>query len=168
MSICLYYNVGATAIKEYEKQLHADPKEGIYYKEISLYAERLGLKAEIETPMPITRLKSYIDEGKPVICSLQAYSDDVPPDYAKNGNGHYVVTIGYDKDENFYFMDPSAKWEGAKANPRYACLSKSQLELRWHEDEGMHGKHEVHRQLGIVIFPDPKKAGPLLQARVMD
>jgi predicted double-glycine peptidase len=168
MSICSYYGVGPKKVEEFEKQLHADPKEGIYYKNIARYAGKLGLQAEIEAPMSIKRLKQYIDQGKPVICSLQAYSDDPSPDYTKNGDGHYVVAIGYDKEDNFYFMDPSANYERVRANPRYACLTRQELELRWHEDEGMKGEQEVYRQLGIAVFPDPKKAEPLLQARVME
>ena len=157
MSICSAYGVGPNTVEKFEKKLHTID-EGIYYKNIAGYAEKLGLKAKIEAPMSIERLKSYVNQGKPVICSLQAYSDDPSPDYAQNGNGHYVVAIGYDGDDNFYFMDPSAKWEGHdKASPRYACLTRKEFELRWHEDEGMNGQHEFYRQLGIAIFPDPKK-----------
>jgi predicted double-glycine peptidase len=168
LSICWAYGLGPKDVKTLEQRLHATPADGIYYKDMARYAERHGLKAVIEAPMSIQRLKWYIDQGKPVICSLQAYSDDHSPDYTKDGDGHFVVAIGYDRDDNFYFMDPSAKWDGGRANPRYSCLTRKELELRWHEDEGMKGAHEFYQHLGIAIFPDPKKGVPLLQARVMD
>jgi len=56
--------------------------------------------------MSIKRLKQYIDQERPVICSLQAYSEDEPPDYAKERNGHYVVAIGYRAQGTFYLHDP--------------------------------------------------------------
>ncbi len=118
--------------------------------------------------MSFDRLKQLLGEGKPVICSVQAYSDDDHPDYTTNENGHYVVAIGYDGGENFYFRDPSANYEGVVASPRYATLSRADFEVRWHEDEGIKGQHEIYRKLGIVIYPDPHKAGPLLMARVIE
>jgi predicted double-glycine peptidase len=168
MSICSYYNVGPRNIEVLKKELHTDPDEGTYYKNISQFAEKLGLKADLETPMSLARLKELIDQGKPVICSIQAYSNKKHPDYTKNDDGHYVVAIGYDKQENFYFMDPSANYEGVVANPRYGCLSKAEFELRWHENEGMHGAQEVYSKLGIAIYPDPKNGGSLLRARKIE
>jgi len=162
----LYYDVGPKGIQTYIRHLHTDPEEGTYYKEIVRYAGSLGLNAEVAIGMSPDVLRMHIDEGEPVICSIQAYSDDPMPDYSKNGNGHYVVAIGYDDDDNYYFMDPSANYEGVAARPRYGVLSRRELELRWHEDEGMHGNHEVHSGLGIIVYPN--KGRPNLRARKIE
>ena len=96
----------------------------------------------------------------------QDLADDKNPDYHTDDNGHYVVAIGYDTD-NFYFMDPSANYEGAVANPRYGCLTKAELELRWHENEAKTGKPpERYSHLGIVVYP--AKTDSLLRARMIE
>ena len=86
--------------------------------------------------MSIGDLKAYLDRGVPVICSIQAYGGP-GADYTKDDNGHYVVAIGYDEADNFYFKDPAANNEDAAANPRYAYLQKDEFLKCWHEDEGM-------------------------------
>jgi hypothetical protein len=166
MAVASYYNVGAKKLEGFKRNLKTDPQEGTYYKNIVCYAEKLGLSATVETDMGIPKPKAYIRDGKPVICSIQAYSEDKQPDYTKNGNGHYVVAIGYDDKDTFYFMDPAANWEGARANPRYGCLTKADLECRWHEDEGSKAHPEPYSQLGIIVLP--KDGSPLLQARWID
>jgi ABC-type bacteriocin/lantibiotic exporter with double-glycine peptidase domain len=164
MSICSYYNVGPRDIEGFKRKLKTDPDEGTYYKNLAALARDLGLKADIMTPMTVARLKGFLDRGMPVICSIQAYGDK-GADYARDGNGHYVVAIGYDQDGNLYFMDSGTNFEGVRANPYYGYLSEKEFLKRWHEDEGMKGAHEPHRRLGIAIYPDPRKASPLLRAR---
>jgi hypothetical protein len=39
-----------------------------------------------------------------------------------------------------------------RANPRYACSTEQQRELRWHENQGMKGRHEVYQRLGIALL----------------
>ena len=162
MAVCSYYNVGPKFIETYKRKVKSDPDEGTYYRNMATYAETLGLTVRIETEMPTTKLRKYLNEGKPVICSIQAWSDESDADYTKNGNGHYVVAIGYD-EKHIYFMDPSANYEGAPANPRYGYLTTGDFELRWHEDEGIKGKKEPYQRLGMVIYP--KDGSPLLRAR---
>ena len=55
--------------------------------------------------MSISEIQKYIDEKKPVIVLIQAWSN-YPTNYHKNFKyGHYVIAIGY--DENYlYFKDP--------------------------------------------------------------
>jgi predicted double-glycine peptidase len=169
MAVCSYYNVGAKNLEGFKRKMHTDSEDGTYYRNMRKYAKSLGLHAEIEKPMSLARLKECLDAGKPVICSLQAYSDDKPPDYTKDGNGHYVVAIGYEPDQSiWYFMDPSANYEGARANPRYGCLTRADLEQRWHEDEGIKGEHERYSRLGIIICPEAAQGGPLLRARKIE
>jgi hypothetical protein len=164
MAICSYYDVGSDYFEAFKQALHADPDDGIYYEEIAKYARKLGLRADIHTRMSISALKGHLDAGKPVICSIQAYSEDDDPDYTMDGNGHYVVAIGYDK-RTIYFMDPSANYTGTRGNPCYAYLPIKALKRRWHEDEGRGGKHERLRRLGIVIYP---KRSPLLEAQKIE
>jgi predicted double-glycine peptidase len=167
MSICFYYEVGPKTLASFKRKVHTDPDEGTYYLNIRNYARKLGLRADVETEMSIDELKAYIDQGIPVICSIQAWGDP-GADYTKNGNGHYVVAIGYDTTKNLYFMDPSANYEDVVANPRYGYLPEQEFIKRWHEDEGMGGKSEAYTRLGIVIRPRPMKATPLLRAREIE
>jgi predicted double-glycine peptidase len=167
MSICSYYQVGPKTLASYKHKLHTDPDEGTYYGNIRDYARKLGLKADVETDMSVDALRAYLDQGIPVICSIQAWADP-GADYTKNGNGHYVVAIGYDTKGNFFFMDPSANYEDVVANPRYGYLTETEFIKRWHEDEGIKGKSEPYKRLGIVIRLDPTKATPLLRAREIE
>ena len=165
MSICSYYNVGSDYIEAFKQALRTDPDDGIYYGKIAEYARKLNLRADIRRKMSVGALKRHLDAGRPVICSIQAYSDDDPPDYSLDGNGHYVVAIGHDK-KRIYFMDPSANYDSTRGNPCYAYLSVKALKLRWHEDEGVGGDHERIWGLGIVIYPE--EASPLLEARKIE
>src|SRR5262249_10434953 len=160
-------NVGPTTVEALKRKLGTDPHEGTYYKAIQHAAKSFGLKADVLKPMSLKQLKTILDKGIPVICSIQAYGNR-GADYAKAGNGHYVVAIGYDSKDRFYFMDSNANHEGARANPQYGYMSREQFLKRWHEDEGMKGQHEPYQRLGIAIYPDPKKASPLLMAREIE
>jgi hypothetical protein len=164
MAICSYYNVGSDYIEAFKQSLRTDPDDGAYYDSIAQYARKLNLVADIYTPMSVKAVKKHLAAGRPVICSIQAYSDDDHPDYRTDGNGHYVVAIGYD-EKTVYFMDPSANYDSTRGNPCYAYLSVKAMKRRWHEDEGVGGKHERLRRLGIVIYP---KASPLLEAREIE
>src|SRR5205807_620367 len=95
MSICHYYGVGPEMIPDFKKHLHTD-HNGTYYGNILRYAKELGLDAKLEhsgtaDEMTPIRLENYLKEGKPVICSIQAYATDtnVYNDPANNDNGHY-------------------------------------------------------------------------------
>src|SRR5437867_762953 len=112
--------------------------------------------------MTLEQLEQYVREGKPVICSMQAYADR-PKDYddpKDNDNGHYAVAIGFDK-HNYYFMDPSA-------DRRRAFLPKKEFARRWHDYQGTQKKHVVYQQLGIVIYPKKGQAPFLVRSRRMD
>ena len=167
MSVCSYYQVGPKTLASFKHKLHTDPDEGTYYLNIRDFARKLGLLADVETGMSIDKLKEYLDKGIPVICSIQAWGE-AGTDYTKDGNGHYVVAIGYDAKSNFYFMDPSPTTEGTVADPRYGYLAEEEFVKRWHEDEGVKGKPEPYKRLGIVIMPNPKKASALLRARAIE
>jgi predicted double-glycine peptidase len=171
MSVCSYYHVGPRDLDSYRRELGTTEEEGTYYGKIKDYARKLGLTAKVETAemtkMSIDKLKDYLGKGIPVICSIQAWGGD-KADYDKDGNGHYVVAIGYD-EKNIYFMDPYANHENVIAKPRYAYLSEKEFERRWHEDETMKKdigkKNEKFNKLGIAIQP---MESPLLRARMIE
>jgi predicted double-glycine peptidase len=109
--------------------------------------------------MTIDQLERRLDEGKPVICSIQAYAEKAPAEkrtkiYKKDDNGHYLVAIGYD-DDNIYFMDPSL-------TGRRGFLPKPEFEARWHDDEGTPEHPKPISHLGLVIW---RPAGTSTYAR---
>ena len=123
MSICSYYDVGSGSIEGFKQATRTDPDDGAHYQNLARYARSLGLEADIHTGMSVKALKKHLDAGRPVICSIQAYSEDKHPDYCLDGHGHYVVAIGYSK-RTIYFMDPSANYEGARKS--VLCLPLGQ------------------------------------------
>jgi predicted double-glycine peptidase len=113
------------------------------------FATEQGLQADAKTKMTVAELEKYLDEGKPVICSIQAYEEHHPPEkraeiYKKDDNGHYLVAIGYD-DDNVYFMDPAL-------TGRHGFLPKSEFESRWHDNEGTPEQPKPISHLGLVIW----------------
>ena len=109
--------------------------------------------------MTLEQLQESLDNGKPVICSIQAYDEHHSAEkraeiYKKDENGHFVVTIGYD-EENVYFMDPSLYG-------RRGYLPKPEFEQRWHDDEGTTDKPNPIQHLGLVIW---KSGGTSAYAR---
>jgi predicted double-glycine peptidase len=172
-SICAFYGVGPRKIADFKKHMHTD-ENGTSYRNIIRYAEELGLDAKLEhstttDQMTAERLEQCVKEGKPVICSIQAYADDpsVYNDPDNNKNGHYVVAIGFD-DDNFYFMDPYLNWKNPKAAPRRGFLPKKEFVKRWHDDEGTKEEHEVLQRLGIIISPKKGETPFLRWARKID
>lgn len=149
LSICLYFGVGEESIREFKKKVRTDRVNGTSYHDMVSYAHELGLDATPMSDMTPEQLEAFILSGKPVICSIQAYGN--PKDYDRNDkdNGHYVVAIGFDK-ENFYFMDPSVPAE----HRRRGFIPKAELVGRWHDDEAKRGEPaEIINQLGIVLHP---------------
>src|SRR5207244_6551820 len=94
-----------------KKKLGVTQKNGTDYHRMVCFAGEVGLRADAKPKMTLAQLEQFLDEGKPVICSIQAYDEHNPPEkraeiYNKDDNGHYLVAIGYD-DDNVYFMDPA-------------------------------------------------------------
>ena len=146
-AICLYFNKGPEDEKEF-MDLLGTTKNGTTPENIVKTAKGLGLKVQSKTGMTIEELISYIDNGMPVICAMQAYGE--PKEYNKDSSGHYVVVIGYDK-EKIYFEDSSI--DGSKRG----FLHYKDFLKRWH-DKDIHG-HDCN-QLGIAIWannPKPHK-----------
>lgn len=108
------------------------------------------LRAELKE-LTIDDLIKSIDENKPVILRIQAWSlkKEDETEWKKDWkHGHYVVAIGYD-DEKIYFEDP---WCSERT-----YLKFDELKDRWH-DIDIDGKKYVN--CGIVI-ESQRKTGEL-------
>lgn len=151
MSVAAYYGVGPEKLEDFKAALGTTPEHGTYYRNMETYACSLGLDVSVHTDMTCDELKKLLDEHAPVILSIQAYADDpkVYDNPASNADGHYVVAIGYDGEGNFYFMDPSLP-------ARRGFLPGSELDQRWHENEGS-SEPEIYQHLAIVVKPGQHK-----------
>jgi predicted double-glycine peptidase len=150
MSILSYYGIQPEGYDDLKKGLHTTKKNGTNYKRILRFAKQQGLEVEEHADMTLKELKKYLDDAKPVICSIQAYDDkDQGAARAKiyrerDDFGHYVVAIGYD-EHNIYFMDPSL-------TGRRGYLAQDEFVDRWHDNEGSAKKPKLIRHLGLVIW----------------
>ena len=117
--------------------------DGTNFNHIAQVARAKGLSAEVHTNMKLDELKRALDERKPVILAIQAWSDD-PTGYKDDkDSGHYVVAIGYNA-VNFYFMDPSTLGN-------YAFIPADELPDRWHDVYTEAGAEISVIGLGIVF-----------------
>jgi hypothetical protein len=164
--MALAVDLGPQELDEFRKKLGTNPENGTYYMNIVRFGRELKLEATVLKDMERLQLCNIIDEGIPVMLSIQAYASDpaVYKDPNNNSSGHYVDAFGWeqepapnpkpegwDADEHFffYFMDPSIK-----GMPGY--LTWKELEQRWHENEADNGKPpEVYHRLGIMFRRSP-------------
>jgi len=147
MSICAYYGVGPRTIDEFKKELGTNPESGTNYREMVRFARSLGLDARAEVGWTPDQLEAAVAKGHPVIVAIQAYAEDphIYQDPRRNEDGHYVVVIGFDR-ENYYMEDPSlARHRG--------FLPKSEFLRRWHDDEGTPDHPRVVERLGLEFGP---------------
>jgi predicted double-glycine peptidase len=155
-AVCCYFGVGPDDPDEFARELKTNPRTGTKPEEIIRWAEKYRLHAEFVPGMSILQLKACLDEGKPVICSMQAYGPtkkrrDQYTAKSPHGpyvdlDGHFIVAIGYDH-ENIYFEDPSLAG-------RRGFIPIDEFDGRWHEHE-VSGRY-VH--LGLVIWREGEPA----------
>lgn len=127
--------------------LQANPEEGTEYRSIVEYLNSVRysaeekdssmisrdgvqvFKAEARENISLEQLITFINEGRPVICALQAWGNPGETgDYSDVWNeGHYVIAAGYD-DKNIIFMDPSTMGS-------YAYIPKTEFMTRWHDED---------------------------------
>ena len=86
-------------------------------------------------------LKSYLETGRPVIITVQAWAS-TPAELAGD-SGHYVIAIDYD-DTSVYFEDPAL-------DDSRGYIPWSELEQRWH-DRDMLGR--PYKRLGLAVWKD--------------
>ena len=127
-SMLAYYGLD-TREDELARELKAVPAGGAVTAEVQKAALARGLKAERRVGVSLDELKKTLDERKPALLLIQAWSDKKPADYAKDWeDGHCVVAVGYDK-LNLYLMDPSVIG-------RYAYIPLEEFLPRWHDMDG--------------------------------
>lgn len=143
-------------------QLKATPENGTNYLNMADYLESVRLEDSLDTPVIETeilcedydsneeniqnlliKLRTSLDNDSPVICAIQAWNEDGNYESKAEDDGHYVVLIGYQKDETnryiYYFMDPSTSGS-------YTYLTEEEFILRWHDNvEGQ------SKRIGILV-----------------
>lgn len=122
--------------------LQTDPENGVDLELIKQFARSHGYSITMTADMTIEQLKSYIDQGKPVIVIIQAWSSN-PENYENDwADGHYVIAVGYD-DGKVYFMDPYKLGN-------YMYITTENFLKRWHDLDGYNENTQlVH--YGIVM-----------------
>jgi ABC-type bacteriocin/lantibiotic exporter with double-glycine peptidase domain len=142
-AVLIYYGFDVREDKLME--LAKTNKDGSSPENILKVFKHFKLKAKLIRRMSLAELKRYLDQGRPVIIALQAWSGQ-KKDYAQSWiDGHYVVAIGYDH-QKIYFEDPSS------VNRTY--LSHQELLTRWHDCDA-NGKK--YYNLGIVALGNIKQ-----------
>lgn len=147
MAVALAHGVGSDDQEKVKQMLGTNSEHGTYFKDLVRCFNEAGFEAQAVPDTTREQLQRLIDARVPCLLSVQAWAEDpsVYDDPDHNSDGHYVVAVGYDDDGYFYFMDPSQP--GC-----YSVLHWSELDKRWHENEGM-GDTEVYRHLAIVVRP---------------
>ena len=170
-SIARMYGVGPDSMEEFMQGMNTGVN-GTSPANIVRYLNRLGLRANIQRRMTREMLMNLLDKQISTVLDIQAWAKDrsVYADTNKNDNGHYVAAIGYSqeapqllaadgsrktlgtdsRETYFYFMDPSILC-------RYGFLPWSELDRRWHDDEGTEDKPKPNWHMGIVIRPNGQK-----------
>src|SRR5713101_5211899 len=72
MSMLAYYGAGPEDYDVLKKKLGVTQKNGTDYHRMVCFAGELGLQANAKPKMTLAQLEQFLDEGKPVICSIQA------------------------------------------------------------------------------------------------
>ena len=163
MSILAYYGLPPEDYDVLKRELGTNKKNGTDYRRMVGYAKAQQLHAEAVASMTLDALDGYLDGGKPVICSIQAYAEKGSPEQRaavyeqRNDNGHYVVAIGRDA-QNYYFMDPSL-------TGRRGYLTRDEFLKRWHDNEGTDARPKIIHHLGLVIWKDGARSAYESSAR---
>jgi predicted double-glycine peptidase len=141
----LYYYGEEFREDELVQKLQPTFKEGTRYLEIAKFAQSLNFRVDVRTGMTLDDLQRLISEKKPVILLIQAWSES-PVDYTQDwDDGHYVVAIGYDR-QNIYFMDPSTIGN-------YTFIPIREFLDRWHDRDGQTHLH----QFGMILTKEPAR-----------
>jgi len=120
-----YYGV---EIREDEllRELGTD-EEGTSYLSMIALAEKQGFQVLAAHGVSLAELKSFIDQGYPVIVILQAWADrymTLADWSASYDHGHYAIVVDY-QDHVIVFEDP--------ASIRRTWLSEREFLARWHD-----------------------------------
>lgn len=140
-AIAEYFKVGPEDQKDFIKVVKAKKATGSSPENIIKAAKSFGLNVKSKIGMTLEELKDTISQGRPVICSMQAWGEK--SDYPKDKSGHYIVAIGFD-DGKIYFEDPSI-------HGKRGFLSFDEFDERWHDEES--GGRKL-KHFGITMWKD--------------
>jgi len=125
-------------------ELGATEKDGVPPPAIVRVARAHKVSAELREQLTVEEVVRFVRAGRPVILSVQAWSDKPRGSYASDwDDGHYVVLIGAQGDQ-LIFEDPSLL--GSRG-----VLRRHELEERWHDTDGKH----AYRRAGIIFDGRP-------------
>jgi len=155
----LTYWKGQEYFEEELIELLHTTENGTLPEDIVRVAKGEGLSAELKEHMTMEELEKLVGEGIPVIVDGQAWRDDKDKEKPWTDvweSGHYMVVIGFDK-ENVYFEDPSLF--GSRG-----VMTREEFNDRWHDYEGPVPFDEktarVYNHMGIVIKGDKPSPPP--------
>lgn len=119
-------------------------KNGLEPESIIEILKKFKVKASIKRDLSFEDIKELINNKRPIIIELQAYTEKEEDLVNSSENGHYIVAIGYTLDY-LIFADPSSFFK--------TCLKFEELLPRWHDiDNG-----KKNEKLAIVIDDLPKE-----------
>lgn len=122
----LYYNGIEYGEGDLAELLGSNSTIGTPVENIVSFANSLDFNVETKEDASFDELKNYIDNNKPVMVLIQAWTSQTNVDWKNEWEaGHYVVAVGYDQN-NVYFMDPYTLGN-------YAYIPKSEFMDRWHD-----------------------------------
>lgn len=136
--------------------LKANAKDGTEFKNMVSFAKARSYLVKTKFDCSLASLKKFIDRKIPVICLIQAWPDKKVNFADDWDDGHYVVAVGYDKD-NVYFMDPSTLGH-------YTFIPVKEFLQRWHDTDN----RRQYRHFVLVLrkkngsLYDPNAVKPLL------
>lgn len=144
MSVLMHYNI-YPRLKTLKKETETK-KSGTSPEKLVEVSKRYGVKAKLLENMSIRDLEKKVDMGCPVLISIQIKrSSDIPLSKVW-GNGHFVVVIGYNR-ENIYFADPMFSFT--------TFLKKTELEERWHDSDNYNNRKRIRREKYGIEFDPP-------------
>lgn len=123
--------------------LSSDPTHGTSLENMTRVARQRGFDVECSSGWTLDQVKGHIDEGRPVIVAIQAWSEKYLSlrEWRENyDDGHYVVVIGYDGPV-LYFEDP--------ASFHRTWLKENEFMARWHDEDPKTG--EKYIRVGLVL-----------------
>lgn len=145
-SALAYYGL-AYSEEHLMKEMGTNAKDGTDHHRMAAYANKVGVKAEVRTNVPIAEVAQALSRDQLVVIECQAHEDRPGKDKDYTNvwdSGHYMVVIGLD-DKTIYFMDPSlGGYRGYLPIPEFM--------VRWHD---LGGKNEKLYQTAIFLDAKP-------------
>jgi predicted double-glycine peptidase len=158
-AVAHYYGVGPDREGDFIKACDTSKELGTDPTDIIKAARGMGLRAKRFEGMGLKNLMGFLQDGKPVICAVQAWGEE--EDYDELESGHYVVAIGFD-ERYIFFEDPSVKGDKARGH-----MPHGEFIRRW-ADVDRRGK--TLEQFGIVVWRDeqPKEQDVVSRSREIE